>query len=29
MEFHPKRPSILACGNYIGEVLLYDLSKKD
>ena len=29
MSFHPKKPSVFAVGTYIGEVLLYDFSRKE
>ena len=28
IEFHPKKASVFAVGNYIGEISLYDFSKK-
>lgn len=29
LSFHPKKPSVFAVGTYIGEVLLYDFSRKE
>ncbi len=29
LSFHPKKPSVFAVGTHVGEVLLYDFSKKE
>ena len=29
LQFHPTKPSILAGGNFNGEIFLWDLSRED
>lgn len=29
LSFHPVKPSLIVCGTYSGEILLYDLARED